>query len=362
MLLFAAVFLLPAFSIAGAAPPARTVIPFAFFLLRCRLFLLDLRLLLRFRFIPEYRHWRLLRLFLQRLCGYRYRGFCRCTAWPASCLQYLAIRTAIGTRCIRVILQLYHAGAPQHGGADNNAHTIRGLYRGFQPRGHPAQLLICLLLIFQAAHQSAAGSGDFGRVEGQVLLLCHVDGHRLEIIQKRRAAQRPAADTQSAQYLCLIAHADLPQLNAGTEYRSQILDQFTEIHTAIRGEVKQYLVQVKRIFHRNQLHIQLVLSNFLFTDMKRFLRAFLVGLHNLRIGIGCHTNQLFQRLDHFPFGDIPVCQRYLAIFHAPCGFHNNMLANFGLYAAGVKIIYFSDFFKSDSNNLSQNGSSCLSRE
>ena len=44
--------------------------------------------------------------------------------------------------------------------------------------------------------------------------LGHLDGDGLELIQKLRAAKGLSADTQAAQHLRLVPHADLPQLDA----------------------------------------------------------------------------------------------------------------------------------------------------
>ena len=60
------------------------------------------------------------------------------------------------------------------------------------------QLLVGLLLMLQAAHQSAAYAGNLRRVQGQVLLLGHLDGHRHEIRQVGMAAQGSAADADTA--------------------------------------------------------------------------------------------------------------------------------------------------------------------
>ena len=80
------------------------------------------------------------------------------------------------------------------------------------------RVLIGVLLVFEAAHEPAARAGDLRRVQAQILRLGHLDRNGDEVVQKLRAAERPAADAEAAEHLRLVAHADLPQLDAGTEH------------------------------------------------------------------------------------------------------------------------------------------------
>ena len=143
---------------------------------------------------------------------------------------------------IGLSIQTDSAGAAQNGGVDDNTRTVGGLDEGIRTRRDLAQLSVDLMLVFEAAHQTATGTRDLGRVEREILLLCHVDGNRLEVIQKGRAAQRAAADTQTTEHLSLVAHTDLAQLDAGAEDRGEILDEITEVDAAVGGEIKQHLV------------------------------------------------------------------------------------------------------------------------
>ena len=83
------------------------------------------------------------------------------------------------------------------------------------------------------------------------LLLGHLDGNGLEVLQKAGAAEGLAADAEAADHLALVAHADLAQLDAGVEDAGQILDQFAEVHPAVGGEVEHDLGAVQRVlgFH-----------------------------------------------------------------------------------------------------------------
>src|SRR5205823_6245174 len=63
-------------------------------------------------------------------------------------------------------------------------------------------------LVAQAAFQTAAQARQLRRVEAQVLLLGHLDRHRLERLQERGAAQRPAAGAVASVHLGLVADPD----------------------------------------------------------------------------------------------------------------------------------------------------------
>src|SRR5437667_10961445 len=63
-------------------------------------------------------------------------------------------------------------------------------------------------LVAQAALEAPAEAGQLGGIETQILLLGHLDRHRLERGEKRRTAQRPAARAVSPDHLGLVTHAD----------------------------------------------------------------------------------------------------------------------------------------------------------
>ncbi len=58
----------------------------------------------------------------------------------------------------------------------------------------------------------------------------------------------------------------MPQFNPGLEDCRQILHQRAEVHPAVGGEVEQNFAVVEGVFHRHQLHVQLVLADFLLAD------------------------------------------------------------------------------------------------
>ena len=100
----------------------------------------------------------------------------------------------------------------------------------------------------------------------EVLLFCHLDGDRDEIAHPGVAAEGPAADTVAAQYLGLVADADLAQLDAGAENACEVFDQVAEVHAPVRREVKQHLAVVKCVLRVDELHLEAVGLDLLLAD------------------------------------------------------------------------------------------------
>ena len=99
------------------------------------------------------------------------------------------------------------------------------------------ELLVQRVLVLEAAHQPAAGAGDAHRVERQVLVLGHPDGHRLEVGQEGGAAQVAPARTDAALDPGRVAGRELAQLDPAAQGRAEIADQGPEVDPVRRGEV-----------------------------------------------------------------------------------------------------------------------------
>ena len=234
---------------------------------------------------------------------------------------------------------------------DVDVGNVAGAVGGDALLAHLGQLfqggLIIVLLVLEAAHQPAALARYLGRVEGEVLLLGHLDGHGLEIPQEGVAAQLPAAGAQAAQHLGLVPHADLAQLNAHFEYGSQVLHQFPEIDAAVGGEIEDDLGPVEGILRVHQLHLQLVLGDALLADAEGlrlpgavvFLPADILG--------GGHPDHLFQGRHDLLVLYLPGPRDHLAQFNAPGGLHHHLVSRLRPYVGGVEIIYLARLFKAD---------------
>ena len=107
------------------------------------------------------------------------------------------------------------------------------------------------------------------------------------------AAQRAAADTDTSENLRLISHTDLTQLNTCFEDRRQILYQFTKVDSSVCGKIKENLVVVKGIFHIDQLHLQLMRTDFLDTDLICFFLFFTITLFFGIILLCSHADHIF---------------------------------------------------------------------
>ena len=128
---------------------------------------------------------------------------------------------------------------------------------------------IALAFVFQAAHQPAADPGNFRGIEGEILFLRHADGHRLEVAEEHRAAQRPAAAAHAAHELRLVAHANLSELDARAKHGGQILDELAEVNAPVRREVEDDLIQVERALDIDEFHRQAMQLDLLLADLER---------------------------------------------------------------------------------------------
>ena len=231
------------------------------------------------------------------------------------------------------------------------APALAGLHYRPYLRGDPQQILIGVLLVLQAAHQPAAGPAYLGGIERKPLLLRHLDGNRLKLPQEAGAAERSPADAQTAQHFRLVPYADLAQLDAGTEHPGQFLYQLAEIYPPIGGKVEEDLAAVKGVFHLHQLHFQLAQGYFLLRYAESLFLFFTVFLHPAQILLRGGTGHLFQGLYHTGLVHLPVGDSHRAAFGTAGGFHNHGLPHAVAAAIGVKVINFSDFLKSDADDL-----------
>jgi len=99
-----------------------------------------------------------------------------------------------------------------------------------------------------------------------------------------------------------------------------------------------------------------VLLNFFFADLECVLLELQVLLYGFAVGLGSQTHQLFQGLDDLVILHLTVGHGNLAVLQTSGGFHDDGLIILHLNTAGVKIIDFSDFFKSDANDFGHNSS------
>ena len=205
------------------------------------------------------------------------------------------------------------------------------------------------MLVFQAAHQTAAYTGDLRRIERKVLVLGHVDGDRVKVVEVGRAAQLSAAAAEAADHLRLVAHADLAQLDTGAEHAGKILDQLAEVYAAVRGEVEQQLVHVERAFRGHKVHFELSVLNFALADEKRLVRALAVALERFHVRLSRDADHALERLHDRLLGDLGVALHALAVFQSARGFDDNARSGGDFGVLRVKIVHFSVRFETNSD-------------
>ena len=218
--------------------------------------------------------------------------------------------------------------------------TLRGVHKGFGLGGGAEQIFISVLLVFQAAHQSAAGAGNFGGIQAEILGFCHFDRHRLEIIQEACTAEGASADTQTAYHLCLVPDTDLPQLNAGMEGACQGLDQLSEVYPFVSGEEEENPAAVKGAFRRYQLHIQLLGGNLLHTKCKGFLFLCLIFRGGLLVLVVGNPKDRAQGRNDILDGYGVVAGGAEAVLRTAGGVDNYVVTGFQLVTCRIKIINF----------------------
>jgi hypothetical protein len=111
----------------------------------------------------------------------------------------------------------------------------------------------------QRAHQPPAQPGDLGRVDDNLLLLCLLDGHRLEAFHETEAAKRTSANAKPSHHLRLIPDSNLAHLNSHLELLGQVFHQLPKINSAVGSVIKNSLFLVKKVADHDQFHRQISL-------------------------------------------------------------------------------------------------------
>jgi len=123
------------------------------------------------------------------------------------------------------------------------------------------ELLVGALLIGQAAEQPAAHAGNLRRVQKEILLLGHLDGHRLELADESGAAAHLSAVAYGTNHLGFVADANLAELDAGAVRFDQVLHQLPEVDAPRCREEEDHLGTVLKNLHIHELHVQVALAD-----------------------------------------------------------------------------------------------------
>src|SRR5690606_13989225 len=140
--------------------------------------------------------------------------------------------------------------------ADHLLLAVRRPERTADLREALLRLHVEFVLVVQAGHQPTAGAGNLRRVERQPLVLRELEGDWLDFRAPQPAAELAAAPAEAAQALRLVAHPDLPQLDAGLERAGHVLHESAEVDALVGREVDGELVAVPLPFRLADLHAQ----------------------------------------------------------------------------------------------------------
>ena len=136
------------------------------------------------------------------------------------------------------------------------------------------------------------------------------------------SAKRSSADADTSKQFCLIPHTDLTKLDTCIKYGCQIFYQITEIDSAVRREIKQDFVVIKRIFCIDQLHIQLMFADLLGTDTHSILFLCQIAFYSCIVIRCCDTHNGFQRLNYFVIRNLLWIGYDAAVFDSSCCLKN----------------------------------------
>ena len=154
--------------------------------------------------------------------------------------------------------------------------------------------------VAQAALQATAHPRQLGRVQAEVLLLGHLDRHRLERLQPGRAAERTAAGAVAAEHPRFVSYADLAHLDPRPEVRGEVAHQLPEIDPAFSRVIEDQPRAVEQLFDAGQLHRQAALLDLQKADPLRFLLALVVLEPGNDVGMGRAPDDLCRVIGRRP--------------------------------------------------------------
>ena len=135
------------------------------------------------------------------------------------------------------------------------------------------------------------------------------------------------------------------------EDAGQILDQLTEVHPAVGGEVEHDLGTVEGILGLHQLHLQPVAGNAVLAGAVGALFVLAVLAHPAHIHAVGHAGNGLEGLGHRRVGDLLDALHHLAALDAAGSLHDDVIAGTDIRIGRVKIIAFAVFFETDRNDF-----------
>ena len=135
------------------------------------------------------------------------------------------------------------------------------------------------------------------------------------------------------------------------EDAGQVLDQLTEVHTAIGGEIEHDLGAVEGVFGLHQLHFQPVAGDALLAGVVGALFVLTVLAHPAHIHAVGHAGNGLEGLGDSGVGDLLHALHHFAALHAPGRLDDNIVAGLDGGVCGVKIIGLAVVLETDGYNF-----------
>jgi len=234
---------------------------------------------------------------------------------------------------------------------DYDALAVGGVNDGVNGRHQRDLALVCLLLIAQTAHKSAASARDLCRVDRQSLLLRHFDRDLNEVRKESRAAKLASANAESADHSRFVADADLTKLDTGAENGCKILDERAEVNSTRRGEEEYELGVVKRVLRVNELHIEPVIGDLSKADLEGLALTAAVILVVSLVLLCSRADNGAKGRDDLIFGHFSVRDDYVAELESLRSLNDSVSADAVMLIFGIEIIYLASVLKADTDYL-----------
>ena len=216
-------------------------------------------------------------------------------------------------------------------------------------------VLISGLFIFKAAHQSAAGPGNFRWIQAQVLCFSHFNGDGDKLVQELVAAQGSAADSDSAEHFRLIADADLSEFDSGAEDAGEVFDEFSEIDAAVCGKEEDNFVSLEAAFDVHEFHFEAMGGDFLFADAEGFFFSFPVVLCGAVVVFGSDSDDGPKRLNDGIIWNLMISLDAAGVFEPLRGLDDDEGIGLHLEPVGIEVVVFRTASKPNRNNFNHNG-------
>ena len=131
----------------------------------------------------------------------------------------------------------------------------------------------------------------------------------------------------------------------------QALHQAPEVHPAVGGEEEENLGALEVALHADQLHLQLVLQDFLLANPEGVLLLLPVFLHHRQVLLGGQANHRAKGGDQLGLLQPEIPTDAVGKLLPGSGLHNEAVPRPAGEALGIKIVLFPFAAKANTDNL-----------